>query len=239
MNVRFQFVVVCVLFAGCAGKPTPSPSGEPDGMTSDDAIRAADVAARAWASDAVLFAVIGVEHGPAATVSSPPPHQSKADEGGRVYPCGPMDEEAWAIMDPAWPGRTDAKPGDGRLTAWQVVYFSTSKDQGTGFVVRQGRETVCVADPLTAQDREELKHVRSLTYAVDSAEAMTALRAASAELDDAFKTSRNPQLYYGFDLRKEATWGIKGHASDRGIASFHGVVDLQNANLRTVEIEEA
>jgi hypothetical protein len=147
-----------------------------------------------------------------------------------------MDDEAWAMMDPAWPGPSDDNVGDGRITAWQLVYYSVSKNQGTGILIREGREPVCVADPLTAQDRVDLQQVNSATWPTDSAEAMAALRANNARLDEALRTSRDARVSYGFDLRSSTTWGIKGDAPDQGV-SFYGLVDLANATVQSLDVK--
>jgi hypothetical protein len=140
------------------------------------------------------------------------------------------------MMDPAWPGPSDDNVGDGRISAWQLVYYSLSKNQGTGILIREGHEPVCIADPLTAQDRVDLQHVTPSTWPTDSAEAMAALRANNTRLDEALRTSRDAQVSYGFDLRSGNTWGIKGQAQDQGL-SFIGVVDLTSTSVQSLDVK--
>lgn len=204
------------------------------GLSGQDAITRATARAKRWASDAVLFAVVGIEHSPALPTTPPSPRGNKPEPAGR-FPCGSIDDAAWARFDPAWAGESDNAVGDGRMAAWQVVFFSRSKNRGTSFLVRPGQRILCAADPLTARDRTELRNVRRLRWTTDSTEAIAAVRANNAAIDRALSRSTQAQVSYGVDLRNSNRWGIKGRAPDQGV-TFSAEVGLTSLAVTKVSV---
>jgi hypothetical protein len=138
-------------------------------------------------------------------------------------------------MEPTWAGEPDNALGDGRMVAWSVVYYSTSKDMGMAVIVRSGHDNVCIADPLTANDRVELRNVRSITWTTDSPEAIAAIRAKDATIDRALSQSKNAQVSYGIDLRRSNIWGIKGQSPDQGV-TFAAEVSLTSLAVTKVNV---
>jgi len=203
-------------------------------ITAKEAVSRAGSFASGWASDAVLFAVIGVERR-SPTTKTPAGMQPKDDQGARQFPCGPIDAATWEMFDPAFEGAQDDAAGDGRVTAWQAVYYSFSRDMGISVLVRPEHDLACAADPLTAEDRAQLKNLRLLEWRTDSTEAMAAVRAMSETLDRALSASSNAQVSYGFDLREGSSWGIKGRAPDQGV-SFFGRVSLTSPTVTSLEV---
>lgn len=114
------------------------------------------------------------------------------------------------------------------------MYFSTRKNQGTVFIVREGHPVLCVADPLTAQDRADLRRVRQGTWRTDSDDAIAAVR-KHRDVDHALTTGSSNQISYGIDLRRQRTWGIKGSATDTGL-SFAAVVDMAKPTVTSLTV---
>jgi hypothetical protein len=220
---------------GAASAPRPGTQRSVGaGISAQEAVNRATARARAWASDAILFAVVGVERAPAVPPTAPRPRPNKPEPAGR-FPCGRIDDATWARFDPAWGGESDNAVGDGRMAAWQVVFYSLAKNRGTSFLVRPGHRILCAADPLTAKDRAELRDVRAFRWTTDSTEAIAAIRARYPAIDRALSRSRQTQVSYGVDLRKSNRWGIKGQVPDRGV-TFSAEVGLTSLTVTNVTV---
>lgn len=193
-------------------------------MTALDAVARAQPVAKRWASDATLFAVIGAERSPSVPASGVSGDPNAKPQPADRFPCGAIDDDVWRLIDPYYNGEADARVGDGRIGVWQFVYFSTKKNRGTVFIVREGHPVLCVADPLTAQDRVDLRRVRPGAWRTDSDDAIKAVR-AHRDVDRALTTAQSNQISYGIDLRQQRTWGLKGSSADTGL-TFAAVVDL-------------
>lgn len=218
--------------AASAGRPNTRATTA-SGISAQQAVITATTRARAWASDAILFAVVGIERAPAVPTNAPSPRGNKPEPGR--FPCGRIDDATWARFDPAWAGESDNAVGDGRMAGWQVVFYSLSKNRGTSFLVRLGHRILCAADPLTARDRADLRKVRRLRWTTDSNEAMAAIRARYPAIERALSQSRQAQVSYGVDLRSSNRWGIKGYLPDLGV-TFSAEVALTSLTVTNVSV---
>ncbi len=206
-------------------------------MTALAAVARARPVAKRWASDATLFAVIGAERSPSVAASGVSGDPNAKPQPADRFPCGSIDDDVWRLIDPHYNGEADARVGDGRSNTWQFVYYSTKKNRGTVFIVREGHPVVCVADPLTAQDRVDLRRVRSGAWRTDSDDAIKAVR-AHRNVDRALATATSNQVSYGIDLRQNRVWGIKGSSSDTGL-SFAATVDLAKPKVTSLSVNPA
>lgn len=204
-------------------------------LTARQAVARADVSAKRWAADAVLFAVVGAERSPsvpASTISgSPGLKPQPADR----FPCGEMDDDVWRVIDPTWNGEADGNIGDGRIPIWQPVYFSLRKNQGMAVVVREGHPNTCIADPLTPTEQVELRRIGPrLAWMIDSNSAVAAIR-RQPRVDRPLGKSASAQVSYGFDLRRAPAWGIKGSTKQPDVA-FSASVDLTRTRVFDLRI---
>ena len=94
------FALLSRLACSASSSPTsPSDSASSQGriaITAKEAVSRAGSFASGWASDAVLFAVIGVERQRPPT-RAPAGMQPNDDQGGREFPCGPIDAATWEM----------------------------------------------------------------------------------------------------------------------------------------------
>lgn len=213
--MRGTLAAACIamtVLAGCSGGT---------GSSALASVSGPDASARAWADDAVLVEVVGWETDrPDLLYEELRVSREEAEEAGFDY------DEVEAINRALSAG--DATLGDGNLPAWGFAYISASRN-ALLVVAVQGGDVVASASVVLPGEAQvpaavvEQMRERRQFWAVESSDAIAAMRAENAVLDAYLDQAANLTIRYSLDLEGEE-WNVHGEAQP-GPVLFSAEVD--------------